>query len=353
MRRTIVSIALSAGMIHGAGADGIGVIAPLSGPSALLGQQMRAGAEIAAADLGVTLTVRDDACTAQGGEGAARDMVAAKVAAVTGFLCTEAIEAALPVLTTAGIPVVTPGVRTNSLTDRRKKTGWLVYRLGPRADDERAATAAILTRLWRDELFAIIDDGTIYGRELAESFRNAAEQNGLKPVFVDTFRPQLDNQVATVGRLRKAGATRVLVGGDREDIAILARDAAALGNGMIFAGGEGLRGAPGETPLAAGTIMIGLPEWSDGASPEVLSRFSERQVVPEGYALPAYAAVEVATQALEAALTSGRPVTETLAGHDFVTAIGTVRFDTDGNLGDNPYRAFVYDGTRFVPMEVP
>ena len=76
-----------------------------------------------------------------------------------------------------------------------------------------------------DELFAIIDDGTIYGRELAESFALAAEQAGLKPVFVDTFRPQLDNQIGLVGRLSKAGATHVFAGGDRDDIAIMGRDA--------------------------------------------------------------------------------------------------------------------------------
>ncbi len=78
------------------------------------------------------------------------------------------------------------------------------------------------------EPFAIVDDGTIYGRELAESFRLAAEQAGLKPVFVDTFRPQMDNQIGLIGRLRKAGATHVFVGGDRDDIAIMARDAAEL-----------------------------------------------------------------------------------------------------------------------------
>lgn len=352
MRRMVLSLALLASLAQTAAAEGIGLIAPLSGPSAVLGQQMRTGAEIAAAGLGLTLRAEDDGCTADGAARAADSMVAAGVTIVVGFLCTEAIEAALPILTKAEIPVVTPGVRTDSLTDRRKKTGWLVYRLGPRADDERAAAAEILPKLWRDQLFAIIDDGTIYGRELAESVRNAAEQSGLKPVFVDTFRPQLENQIGMVGRLKKAGATRVLAGGDREDIAVMARDATQLGVGMVFAGGEVLRGAPGETPLASGTIMIGLPEWSETAPPEVLARFAERNAVAEGYALPAYAAVQVAAAAL-AQSSGGKPVADALPGRDFDTALGTVRFDAEGNLGQNPYRAFTFDGTRFIPMELP
>ena len=55
---------------------------------------------------------------------------------VVGFLCTEAIEAAMPILKDAGIPVITVGVRTDSLTDRKVKTGWPVFRLAPRADAE-------------------------------------------------------------------------------------------------------------------------------------------------------------------------------------------------------------------------
>ncbi len=74
--------------------------------------------------------------------------------------------------------------------------------------------------------------------------RAAAEQAGLKPVFVDTFRPQLDNQIGLVGRLRKAGATHVFAGGDRDDIAIMARDAAELGVPLVIAGGETLRARP-------------------------------------------------------------------------------------------------------------
>ena len=53
-----------------------------------------------------------------------------------------------------------------------------MFRLGPRGDDERNAAATLLTRLWADELFAIVDDGTIYGRELAESFRAAPNRPG-------------------------------------------------------------------------------------------------------------------------------------------------------------------------------
>ncbi len=329
----------------------VGVAAPLSGPSAILGSQVENGAGQAAEANGVTIKTIDDACTADGGAAAAKEFAAEKVNVVVGFLCTEAIEAAMPILKDANIPVITVGVRTESLTDRRAKTGWPVYRLGPRGDDERNAVAANLTQLWRDELFAIVDDGTIYGREIAETFRAAAEQAALKPVFTDTFRPQLDNQIGLIGRLKKAGATKVFAGGDGDDIAIMGRDAAQLDANITFAGGENLRTPPGDVPYATGTLMIALPEWEQVADPKVVQAFSAKNIVPEGYTLPAYAAVEIAKAALADAQSSGKPIAEALTGHDFATAIGTIRFDEKGDLSQNPFRLFRFDGTHFVPLE--
>ncbi|MCX7305411.1 MAG: ABC transporter substrate-binding protein [Hyphomicrobiales bacterium] len=326
----------------------VGLAAPLTGPSAILGQQMRTGASVAAERLSVQLSVADDGCTADGGARAARELVAAGVQIVVGFLCGEAIEAALPILKQANIPTIAVGVRTDSLTDRKTHTGWLVYRLGPRADSEHEAAGRLLTRLWQKELFALVDDGTIYGRELSESLRAASGQVGLSPVFVDTFRPQLDNQIGLVGRLQRAGATHVFAAGERDDIAIIGRDAAQLQAGLTVAGGETLR-SQGDIPLAAGTLMVALPEWSDLAVPEVAKAFADRQLLARGYVLPAYAAVEVAYAALNG---TGLPPAD-LKGRDFATAIGNIRFDDKGDLTQNPYRLYRTDGTNFSEVTVP
>lgn len=333
----------------------IGLSAPLTGPSALIGEQMRTGANMAAeryASSSFRLIVADDGCTADGGARAARELVAAKVQIVVGFLCGEAIEAALPILKEANIPAITVGVRTDSLTDRRNRTGWPVYRLGPRADSEREAAGRLLSRLWQGELFAIVDDGTIYGRELAESVRVAVEKAGLSPVFVDTFRPQLDNQIGLVGRLRRAGATHVFAGGDRDDIAVIGRDAAQLQTGLTVAAGETLRSI-GEIPLAPGTLMVALPDWADVAVPAVTAAFAERRILAQGYVLPTYAAIEVAHAILAEPSVAGGSITDNLSGRDFATAIGTIRFDDKGDLTENPYRLFRFDGTGFSEVTVP
>jgi branched-chain amino acid transport system substrate-binding protein len=346
----LLATAIALAAVGDATAERIGLAAPLEGALALLGQQMRDGAEVAARLAGHEVLVEDDACTAEGGRRAARAFVEAEVRIVTGFLCSEAIEAALPILGKAGIPVVTQGVRNNGLTDRRKRSGWLVWRAAPRADAEHAAVAGIFVARWRGELFAIVDDGTIHGRELAESLRLAAELAGLEPVFVDTFRPQSENQIGLVGRLRRAGATHVFIGGERDDVAIIARDAASLDYDLTIAAGEALRAA-GALPLAPGTLMIGIPEWAEMLDEDAMERFTAAGVVPEGYVVPSHAAVEIATQALAAADASGRPLAEVLDTGTFDTLVGTLSFDDKGDLAVNLFQLHRYDGERFLPVE--
>lgn len=328
----------------------IGIVVPLTGSTMKLGEQLRTGAEIAVRSGGASPVVVDDGCSKDGGAAAASKLAAEQVAIVVGFLCSEAIEAALPILTAVEIPVITPGVRTDSLTDRRAKTGWPVYRVAPRADEERMAIADILVRRWSDKLFAIVDDGTIYGRELAESFRLSAEQAGLKPVFTDTYRPQFDNQIGLAGRLRSAGATHVFAGGNRDDIAILGRDAAVIGFAATIAGGEALRAAPGEVDLAPGTLMVGLPETRDIATPKFVQSLQSAGNAAEGYALGGYAAAEIALDAVKLSTGTETSLMDVLSATTFKTAAGTIKFDAKGDRVGNPYRLFRYDGNEFAEV---
>src|SRR5690606_34130395 len=66
----VAALAALAGTSLPAAAQSVGVVAPLSEALAPLGEQLRIGAEIAAAQRGLAasrLIVADDACTAEGG----------------------------------------------------------------------------------------------------------------------------------------------------------------------------------------------------------------------------------------------------------------------------------------------
>ncbi len=326
----------------------VGISAPLSGNFAILGNQLRAGAVAAARQSELKTAIVDDRCTAEGGAEAARRLLEQGVAIVIGFLCSDAIEAALPPLSKSGIILITPGVRATGFTDQRTRNGWLVYRTAPRADQEQHAIGNFLIPLWRGLPFAILDDGTLYGHGLAENFRFAAETAGLRPALITAFRPGLDSQAALAAQLQEQGIAHAFVGGQAEDIARIAADAAALGHEIVLAGGEALRGAPELPEIPAGTLMVGLPEAEDLAGPELDRALESGEIASTGYALAGFATMEVAIAALEMRHHTGRDLRDILDSQSFKTAAGMLEFDEKGDLAVDPYRLFRYDGTRFV-----
>ncbi|QND53330.1 ABC transporter substrate-binding protein [Phyllobacterium sp. 628] len=333
--------------------DKIGVIAPLSGSFARLGNQIVDGTSAAVTgnrqgqDIGIVTA--DDKCDGAGGAAAAKEMVLANATIVIGFLCTESLEAALPILSQKGIAVITPGVRAQTLTEMRTDTPYPVFRIAPSERNAARETGDILANLWRSSPYAIIDDGTIFGRELASAVRARLEEKGLKPVFADTYRPGLENQNALVGRLKRAGATQVFIGGERDDVAAIGRSAAALNYPLVIASGESLEAAIGGGDLAAGTLMIAPRDPGKLESARNARNALELAgKVPEGYAVPAYAAGEVAVQLLTTAQAQAASLADLLRKNVFETAIGPVQFDAHGERIADTYRLQRYDGKQFV-----
>ncbi|HCL67165.1 MAG TPA: branched-chain amino acid ABC transporter substrate-binding protein [Rhizobium sp.] len=331
-------------------ATSIGVVAPQSGPFALLGEQMRAGATAAAEDLGVEIRPIDETCKAGSGETIARQLQEAGVAAAIGFLCSESLDGSLPLLKEAGIPAITISVRWQVLMEDALKHNWPFFRMAPTADSEAEKLVDVILREWPDEAFALIEDGTIHGRELSEAIRNALEERGMKPVFTDTYRPGQEQQIAIVRRLAKAGASHVFVGGDRNDVAIIARDAAAEGIALTLLGGDAMRAADQPVPLADGVLAVALPNYATlPEASRVAARLIENGVAPEGYVLPAYAAAQVAAKATASATGGGTPIADILTEGVFDTVTGKVAFTAGHELKDNPYRLQQWNGDDFTP----
>jgi branched-chain amino acid transport system substrate-binding protein len=316
----------------------IGLVAPLSGTYERLGKQMQAGALSASERLGQELFLQDELCTPEGGQAAAKALVAQKVDIVVGFTCFESLNAALPILRDAGIVTITTGVRADVLTDNKAKSGFLLYRLAPREDREVAALFNALLPRWRTQNFAIIDDGTVQARNTAEALRFALTEASLKPVFTDTFRPGLENQAALVRRLQKAGATHVFVGGDIEDALVIFK--AAKGE-IEIAIGEAAN--PESSAEGAGTFLsVAMPEYNllpQAAAASLAIQAST--VLPDNYALASYAAVEIAAAAKS-------DIANVLAASKFQTAIGEISFDEKGDLKSNPFSLVILKNGKFV-----
>ncbi len=354
LRRLPLLFALlsAAGSSYAAGIH-IGVVAPQDGNFAALGAQIIAGASFDIQGHQNTATIVNEPCTEDGGRTAAEALIAAKVQIAIGFLCTETLEGALPRLKDAGIPAITVSVRSRILMEDALKNGWPLFRLAPVDGAEAAMAISAILKNWAAEPMALIDDGTIHGRELVGAIRNALEEKGLKPVFTDTYRPGQDQQIALVRRLKKAGATRVFIGGDRSDVAVIARDAKSENIALTIMGGDAMRAADQPVPLLEGVQAITLPDYANllVAQPYV-QNLRAAGIEPDGYVLPAAAASQIANQAGEDAKKAGnKPIADELVGTSFLTAINVFTFGPNHELTENPYWLQEWRGSAFMPLK--
>lgn len=330
----------------------VGISAPLSGYFSVLGEQVEAGARMARdrVDAG-SLAFFDDACEAEGGARTAEAMIRADVTIAVGYPCIEAFDAAMPILAAANIPLVLIGVQSEAIAVDRRKGNWPVLRLAPQSSDEAKAIADYMRSAWRGNNFAIIDDGTLYGRQLAEAVRFRLEDDSLVPVFTDTYRPQLDNQVALVRRLQKAGATHVFVGGDAFDAVIIATDAATVGVPLTLAGGSAFLAPASAGTLTDGTVLTALPGWpDDGGDPPAIGEDTEIAArAGNGYFVPAHAAVQIALEIFEGASADDGFFFGDLLGRTYDTVLGPISFDGNGDVTRNLFDVFVIKDGKPVP----
>lgn len=342
---TLAVILLAAPLPAEAANARIGVVAPASGEYAVLGQQILNGAELQAGPSNADITVVEETCEEGSGTDIGEALAEADVDVAIGFLCSETLTGALPVLKTAGIPAITLSVRSMPLMNDALANDWPLWRMAPNETEQTTAIVDFIMSEWADDPVALVDDGTIYYRELVNAVRNAIEQRGLKPVFVDTFRPAQEQQLSLVRRLAQAGARRVLIGGTRGDIAIIARDAADQDSALTILGGDALIAAETDVPLRDGVLAIGLPEYGDfPPAADLLARAEQGGIVAEGYFVPAASAVELGAQAVAA----GNPAS--LSGKTFDTFMGPLTFAENHELTENPFMLLRWQNGQFVPV---
>lgn len=336
-----------------ASAASIGIVAPQSGPYELLGQQIRQGAKAAAAKLGLDVVEIHESCEDGSGGAIADGLVAAKVSTAIGFLCTETLQGVLPPLKAAAIPAITLSSRAPILMEDALKYGWPLFRLAPSDRAESDRISEIMLRDWKGHSIGLVDDGTIYSRELVDRIRSSLEENGLKPTFADTMRPNQEQQVALVRRLARTGVSHVFVGAERNDVAIIARDAGSENLPLTIMGGDAMNAANNPVPLAANVLAVTRPAYDTLPSAQaVAGELRGAGIEPEGYVLPAYAAAELTAALAEATQAQSKPAPEILAGGAvFRTVIGELGFNPSHDLSDNPYRLQRWKGQRFEPAD--
>jgi branched-chain amino acid transport system substrate-binding protein len=330
----------------------IAVVGPVTGQYASFGQQMKNGGELAVADinaaggvLGKTLEldVGDDACDPKQAVAVANQMAGENVALVAGHYCSGSSIPASQVYAESNLVQISPASTNPALTDDR--AGPNIYRVCGRDDQQGSVAGNYLAKHFGDKNIAIIDDKTAYGKGLAEEVRKTLNADGKQEVLAESYTAGEKDYSALVSKLKQADVDVLFVGGYHTETGLIARQMRDQGMDTIIMGGDALITQEYWSitgPAGEGTLMTFSPDpRKNPAAADVVARFKEKGIEPEGYVLYTYAAVQAWKEAAEkAGTTDAAAVVKALNENEFDTVIGKFKFDEKGDPNLPPYAVY-------------
>jgi len=178
----------------------VGLLLPLSGSSAALGQAMLQASEMAlfdAPDNGVELLPRDTKGAAAGAADAARDVIAQGAKLIIGPLLAAEVEAVKPVAAQAHVPVL-------AFSNAAQYAGNGVFLLGFQPSQEIARVVAFAKAKGYGR-FAMLAPRSTYGDIAVGAFKDAVQAAGAELARIDYYDPAAANLDPAVKRFA-AGA---------------------------------------------------------------------------------------------------------------------------------------------------
>ena len=295
----------------------IGVAGPLTTPSATFGVEMRQAVDLAIDErdragglLGgkVVAEVIDDQADAEKGKAAAKALCDdPRVLAVVGHVNSGVMLASEKVYADCGLPIVTPMASNPAITEQGLAN---VFRLTNRDDHKGPALARWLTTKMGKKAAVVVDDGTPYGKGIADQFSSGFAAAGGAVVTRWTAKAGQTDFAAEVAGLPKD--FDVLFFGGIKEGAYLLKDMRKAGLNQVFACGDGCWSVGGFIKPAEGAateregvrILSAAPALGKvPGSSEFAERYKDRFGPINNYAASSYDSARVLMSAIEAAAT--------------------------------------------------
>lgn len=337
----------------------IAVVGPMTGQYATFGKQFQDGANMALEDMnkaggaaGQTIQMQfgDDACDPKQAVAVANKLVGERVAFVAGHFCSGSSIPASKVYAEENIVQISPASTNPKLTDER--AGPNVFRVCGRDDQQGSVAGAYLAKNFADKVIAIVHDKQAYSKGLADETKKAMNAAGKKEVMYETITPGEKDYTALVSKLKAANVDVLYYGGYHTEAGLIVRQMRDQGMKTILMGGDALvtkeyadiTGAAGD-----GTLMTFSPDpRKNPAAQDIVKRFRDKGIEPEGYVLYTYAAIQVWKQAADKAQsTDANKVIAALNDTEFDTVIGKFRFDKKGDPNLPPYAVYEWKGGNY------
>ncbi len=221
----------------------IGIGGPLTTGSATFGVEMRQAVDLAVAEknaaggvLGakVVADAADDKADAAEGEKVAKSFCDGPALGVVGHVNSGVTIAASKVYAGCGLPMITPMSSNPAVTENGLPN---VFRLTNRDDRKGPGLAAYLIEKMGKRRAVVVDDGTAYGKGLADSFVKGFEAKGGAGVARRAVKVG-DTQFADLVKALPKEFDVLFFGGIREGALIL-KEMRAEGFNQLFACGDG------------------------------------------------------------------------------------------------------------------
>lgn len=286
----------------------------------------------------------------------ANQLAGAGVVFVVGHLCSAASIAAAAVYAAEDIVQIAPGAPDPRFTDNRAGPG--TFRLFGRADAQATTAAALIATRSAGAPVAVVDDQTEYGRNLGGAVREALDNAAVTLAFNESYLPSSVDLPDLVRRIGLSGAGLVYFAGGAAEAARLRLEMTSQGSTAILFAGDALAD-PAFTAVAGdaadGTLFTypPAPRLSPAAA-DVGAAMRAAGTEPAGFALFAYAAVEIwAAAVAEAGTTNLAPVARAIAAGTFQTVLGPVTFNADGEADIVGWVVHEWQGGAYAPLPAP
>ncbi len=196
-----------------AGSIRVGLLVPLSGMNAPLGQAMLNAAHLALfdwADERLEMVVHDTGDSPEGAQRAVQDAIADGAQLILGPLLAQGVRAAAPIARAAGVPIV-------AFSSDRSVAGAGVHILGfqPEADVRRVVGYA---RSRGHARFAALAPDNDYGRAVVAALREAAAAGGSAVTQVQFYDPNAADHTDLIRRFANYDARRQTLLAQRREL---------------------------------------------------------------------------------------------------------------------------------------
>ncbi|QND53821.1 ABC transporter substrate-binding protein [Phyllobacterium sp. 628] len=341
----------------------IGNIAPVTGPVAAYGMQVKNGVEAAAEAINaeggikgekIVIKLFDDAGEPKQGVSVANQVVGEGIKFVVGPVTSGVSMPVSDVLAENGILMITPTSTTPDLTTRGLET---VFRTCGRDDQQADVAAKYMLEHYKDKRIAIVYDKNTYGTGLANGLKAALNKGGVKEVVNQGINAGEKDYSALVTRLKAEKAEVIYFGGYHPEGGLIARQLADQGIKAQIIGAEGLSNTEywaigGDA--AAGTLFTNSadPTKNPSAS-KIIDALKAKNIPAEAFTLNAYAALQVIKAGIEKAGSADpAAVAEALhSGAPVSTVVGDLTYAKTGDLTTPTFVLFKWEGGKAAEIK--